>query len=264
MIVQKEDTFRSSGADVVTYTIASSRDELVAAYRLIHDELVSCDRIAPQPFGLYVDIHLVLPETTTFVAKVGGTVVATMSLIADSPLHLPMDAFLPGTLSELRTRGCRIGEVTALVDRRSLDNRCLPVLLGLSKRLFQYARDNLGLTDLFANVDYAREVLYRKHLGFEAFPCAEACFGANELFRSPLRLSFEHIERECRISARRWQLFSSQSMHDSVFEPKYFMTADDVRYFLVQRSNALAQASSNAIEHLMRTFPALNMQEAVL
>lgn len=262
MAFRPKYTDRLPGRAALSYGIVSSRDDLEAAYRLAHNAYVRCGHIAAQASGLKVSVHSVLPDTTTFVAKMGEEVVSTVSLVPDSPLGLAIDAMYPEELAALRRPGCRLGEISTLADRRSQIRRSLTALLGLSRLLLRYARDRAGLTDLCVAVSPLHEALYRKYLRFRSLGGLKAYSAVNGHPAVALRLNFERVERECRADARLWRVFSSQNLHAPSLEKTYQMTAEDARYFLVERTRALAEAPPEARAHLQSIYPSLAVEEA--
>ena len=145
---------------------AETFEELKDAYRLVYHSYLGRDYIEPNPAGMRFWVHNLLPETATFVAKLGGAVVSTVSLVVDSPLGLPMDKVYRHELSNLRTDGHRLGEVTMLADRRRRFARAVPVVVALFRLILDYAR-SLPLTELCITINPRHEGFYRKVLHFE-------------------------------------------------------------------------------------------------
>jgi hypothetical protein len=255
---------RLLGQAELSYGIASCREELEAAYLLACAAPTQAGRADGPPPELNLTIRCLLPETTTFVARAGQAVVATVSLVEDSALALPMDPTWPADLSALRAKGCRLGEVMMLGDRRSELRRALTVLLTLSRLMFHYARDQAGLTDLCVAVELHHELFFRKYLHFRSLGGSSARATVNGRPAVGLRLSFAHVEHACRTDARLWRLFHAQCPSNASLEKVYQMTDEDAHYFLVERSNALAQASPRAVERVRAMFPMLDAQEALV
>lgn len=248
------------GGREVKYGIAADRLELGAAFRLVHDNYLRCGYISRQPHGIKVDPYSLLPGTTAFVAKVEETVVATMSLIADSPVGLPMEAVYPDEIAALRAEGCRVGEVSALADRRAAMRRSINVLLELSRLLFLHARSQSELTDLCIAVHPHHVDYYRKLLKFEplgGLTYYDAVHGAPAI---ALRLNIASLELKAQTDARLRRLLKGRQSENSSLEKTWHFTDEDARYFLVERSNALAQAPARVREHIERIYPSLSAQ----
>jgi hypothetical protein len=92
--------------------IATTPIELEQACAVLHDAYVDARFMDPHPTGLRLTPWHLMPTTTTAIAKWRGRVVATMSVIGDNPLGLPMEKAFD--LSEVRTTGERLAEVSAL------------------------------------------------------------------------------------------------------------------------------------------------------
>src|SRR4051812_28389709 len=66
--------------------IATTREELHAAFSLLHDCYVGQGIMAPHPSGLRCNLYQALPYSTTVIAKHRDRVVGTLALIKDSPV----------------------------------------------------------------------------------------------------------------------------------------------------------------------------------
>ena len=103
------------GGDTKGATIerACGADDLVAAYRLVHDVYLGTGYIKAEPSGMRLRIFETTSETATFVAKVDGRVVGVLSIVGDSPeLGLPSDSAFKPELDALRKTGARLCEAT--------------------------------------------------------------------------------------------------------------------------------------------------------
>src|SRR3954466_8640071 len=132
-------THTSAGA--VAAALAVTPDEVEQAERLVHDAYVArglrdatVHRRAARARG-----HVV------FVARIGGAIGATLSLLQDSTRGLPVDALYHAEVAALRRGGRRLAEVSAL----AVDPAWRGATLGLVRPLVQlvgiYARDVAGV-----------------------------------------------------------------------------------------------------------------------
>lgn len=96
----------------VEFKIANTRSEFEQAFALLHDSYVAAGFMDPAKSGFRVTPHHLLPTTTTLIAKDGVRVVATVALVRDSLIGLPIDAIF--NLRALRQNGDRLGEVSSL------------------------------------------------------------------------------------------------------------------------------------------------------
>ncbi len=63
-----------------------TREELLAAMALVHDQYVRCGYMPPHPSGFRAVVHNALPSTASYVALAGDELIATVSLFLDSQL----------------------------------------------------------------------------------------------------------------------------------------------------------------------------------
>ncbi len=151
----------------VLFTPARTIDELHPAFALVYATYLDRDYIEPNRHELRFGLHNLLPETTTFVALLRETVIATVTLVGDSPLRLPMDEIYHQQLTDLRTDGRRLGEVTMLADRRREFKRTLPMVLALFRTVMDYAVEIAHLDDLCITLNPRHADFYRRVLHFE-------------------------------------------------------------------------------------------------
>jgi hypothetical protein len=150
------------------FKLAESREELEAAFRLLHDVSVEAGVIQPSPSGVHLLLQHALPSTSVLIALQGGAVVGTVSLIRDNPLGLPMEADFD--VSALRKWGSRIAEVSALAIapafRRS-GGGGEALLLPLLAYLYRYATYYFGIGYFTATVLSSQARLHQAVFGFE-------------------------------------------------------------------------------------------------
>ena len=143
---------------------ATSVEDLLTAYRLVHDAFVEKGYIHRQASGLRMRTFEALPTTATFVAKADGKVVGVQSLAMDDPqLGLPSDQAFQADLDALRGKGRVLCEATnEAVDP---DWRRTSVPTELMRCCFAHALAK-GCTDLITTVSPGH-VRFYELLGFE-------------------------------------------------------------------------------------------------
>lgn len=94
--------------------VARTRDELESAYRLVYREYVRRDYTNENSIELRYSIFNALPQTTTFIALAEQRIIATATIILDSPLGLPLDQIYSSELAGLRARSKKLVEVSML------------------------------------------------------------------------------------------------------------------------------------------------------
>ncbi len=174
----------------LTYKIAQSRDELLAAFQLVYRSyrragLVeeNADQIRLTPFHL-------LPTTEVFVTQLRGTVVSTVSLIGDGELGLPLETIYPQNVSLIRRRGLRMAEIGSLADRRDSPVRFIETFASMGRLMAQTALHR-GYDGLVAVTHPKHARLYQRILPFEQIGSQGECPYANGNPAVMLALIFE-------------------------------------------------------------------------
>lgn len=154
-----------TAAGAVAAGLAVTRDEVHEAERLVHDAYVARGlRNAKEPRDVRRTRH-----ATVFVARVGGAVAATLSLLRDSPRGLPADALYGAELAALRASGRRLAEVGALAVERHCRGAALALVRPLVQLLGVYARDVEGADELCIAVHPRHASFYEGRFGFIRF-----------------------------------------------------------------------------------------------
>ncbi|MDQ6829973.1 MAG: hypothetical protein M3081_14025 [Gemmatimonadota bacterium] len=115
--------------DGTTFKLASTPEERMGAFRLVHDNYVRKGLIDHSSSGLKVTPFNVLPTTAVFVAIRGGIVVGTLSLIEDGPIGLPMDEVFPQETRRVRERGGTLAELSGYAIHPSVRGRGVSLML---------------------------------------------------------------------------------------------------------------------------------------
>jgi hypothetical protein len=152
-------------ADGLDFGLATDCRTLEQAFRLQHDQYVAQGYMDAHPSGWRLSLHNALSATRVFVARAGGRVVGTMTLIADSPLGLPMDEIYTDELRRLRDAGRHLAEVSALAIDPEYQASGVPILLRLIRMLAIYAAQTES--DLCIAVNPHHAAFYRKALHFQ-------------------------------------------------------------------------------------------------
>lgn len=147
--------------------LATDRNALEQAFRLVHDQYVHRGYMSRNPSGWRLSLHNALPATKVIVARIGGRVVGTVTLIPDSPLGLPMSEIYGGELQALREEGRRIGEASALVIDPEFKRFGMAVLMRLVRMMVTYAAEATRMTDLCIAINPHHAAVYRKAFDFE-------------------------------------------------------------------------------------------------
>jgi hypothetical protein len=167
----------------IVVNVASSVEEMEGAARLVHDAYVARGLIDPQPAGVRITPHGLLPSTVVFVARVGSRVVGTCSLVLDSPLGLPLERAFGTEVRELRDRGERLAEVEALAV--ATEHRRVGVSYLLNKLMWRTA-SLLEVDRLLVSVHPRTAPLYQASLLFQRMGAERGYPGLKKAARAVL------------------------------------------------------------------------------
>lgn len=170
-----------------TIELATTRAELEAASRLVHDRYVERGYMKPHPTGTRVTSHQALLSTRVFVARQGGRVVATVSIVEDSPHGLPCDALYRPELAAMRVRGERLVEVSALAVAEDAGREGSQTVRSLIEAVAAYAM-HTRLDALVITVNPRHAAFYERGLGFERFGPVRSYDAVGGAPAVPLRL----------------------------------------------------------------------------
>lgn len=96
----------------LTFQLARTKEDLEAAFKLLHNAYVEQGFIEPQDSGMRFIIQHALPTTSILIAKMNDVVVGTISVMRDTPLGLPMEKAFD--ISHLKVKGQRVSEFSSL------------------------------------------------------------------------------------------------------------------------------------------------------
>lgn len=153
---------RESGVNGIDVGLVVSPAERDASFRLVHEQYVDRGYAERDRSGRRLLLHHALPTTTIFRVTAAARVVATVSLVPDSVLGLPMDGLYAVELRPLRAAGRRLAEVSALAAAPGTG----PVTIAhLMSWLVLYA-ERLGRVDDLCVTVHPRHLRFYERLGF--------------------------------------------------------------------------------------------------
>ena len=143
---------------------ATSPEEFYNAYKLVYDIYLQKGYILPNKIGLRMRVYEALPETATFIAKMGERVIGVTTIIPDShDLGLPSDEAFGGEIDHIRRSGRSVCEGTNWVVAPEF--RRTNVLNELMRCAFAHVVA-LGFDNWIVAVSRGHEAFYEL-LGFE-------------------------------------------------------------------------------------------------
>ena len=246
------------GIEELDFHVAHSREELERAFRLVYRTYLRAGYLEAHPSEVRFGPHNFLPATRTFVATLRNEVVATVTLVFDSPLGVPMESIYKAELEALRHAGRRLVEVTMLADRRSIGPRTLPIVLRLTKILFDFARDQNPSDDLVIAVHPHHVAFYKRFLYFEALGPLRSYAGVRGNPAVALRLNIQDVERRCSEDPRVGRLYLRIPTPPETFVDPVVLTSDDVMYFYGLMPEVLLSASLCFRRVLQGLYPPLS------
>ncbi|MGC8492426.1 MAG: N-acyl amino acid synthase FeeM domain-containing protein [Syntrophobacteraceae bacterium] len=251
--------------DRPTVKVAGEIDEFKDAFSLVHDNYLRNGYLdTPKPHGMLFGIHALLPGTVVFVAKSNKNVISTISEIADTePFGLPMDELYRGELDELRARGRKIVELSALVT--PADYRWTNVVMYICKVMYQYSIDH-GINDLCIAVNpkhvrFYKHILLFEDLGPERYyPKVNAPAVA---LRVNLDVHFEKTKSvydgcdfDCNVHT---YFYGREGSRVPAENGKSCWTLENVEYFLSREKSILEGLSQSQREFFLKSYPGLTI-----
>ena len=155
-------------AERLDFGLAADRHTLDQAFRLQHDQYVAQGYMDAHPTGWRLSVHNALPSTRVFVARDHDRVVATVSIIADSPLGVPMSEIYRDEISRFRDPRYNLAEVSGLAVHPEYQKSGLAILLRLIRMVLLYSIQVADMTDLCIAVNPHHAAFYRKAFLFQS------------------------------------------------------------------------------------------------
>ncbi len=244
---------------------ATSREEWIEAFSLAHDRYVELGYMDTDSSGIRLRIQNILPSTRVFTAKYQGRVVATATLIIDSPLGLPADDIYKKELDALRNKGRLISEGSSLVTAKEF--KCSNIFMLLFKVVYAYA-EYAQIDDICIAVNPKHTRFYEDILLFD--PVGELKYFPS-VKDAPAIL--EHID--LRMASGRFAeiydmedfdcdlytfFFTANNGDESEWGKSYptgglRMSLEDIRYFFVEKTNLLMGVDDRKLAYTQKCYP---------
>lgn len=257
--------------------IAWDIDEFKQAFALVHDSYLRMGYLsAPKHHGMLFGIHALLPQTVVFVAKSHLTVISTLTEILDTePFGLPMDELYRKELDELRSRGRKIVELSALVT--PVERRWMNIFMYINKMMYQYSIKS-GVNDLCIIVNPKHVRFYKHILLFEDFG-PERYYPKVDAPGVALRVNMDCIKEKLRSTYEGFDFESN--LHDYIHgeadfrapqktsadlpgedtpeNTNSYWTPENVKYFLQLEKSIPDGLSRSQKEFLLSSYPGLEI-----
>jgi len=248
---------KKSGKKTI-YHVAKTKNDLEQAFSLVYKEYAARGYI-PRHYKskMRLSLHNALPSTTTFVAKRGRRVLASVTLIPDSPIGLPMDKLYKKKLDLLRKRKRRIAECSQL----SIDSSMFPrgwfsmfnfnkfiFLFKLFKLIIDYGMQVEKLTDYCIAVNPKHQYLY-KFIGFEELGGLKYYGTVNMAPAIAKRLDLTTFEKNLRPKRALHHVFFGYQTPGAL-KNKYILKPADLEYFFEKRSDIFKKADKKKVHYI--------------
>ena len=102
---------------------AETQGELERAFSQVHEEYMRAGYIKESNPRIYLNIHNLLPSSSTLIIKNNKEIIATLSVVIDgNEFGLPMDALYKPELKGLRNHGRKVCELCTLAIARDFQS----------------------------------------------------------------------------------------------------------------------------------------------
>jgi len=255
----------------VEYRVARTREELEAAYSLVYREYFKRGYIKLDGERLKLSIFNALPQTTTFIALLDNRIVATATVVPDSPLGLPMDKIYHEEVCLLRQTSDKICEVSMLASDTELFQGGVSMMLNakklffifnLFKIIFDYARELAKLNYICITINPKHNLTY-EYILFRDLGGLKQYDTVNNAPAIAKYLDLEASKAECQRLNKPglYQMFFVRRTHPEHFARKAFLSPADLKYFFVDKTDIFKRAASIQIAHLKSCYPAYDFSK---
>lgn len=272
-----ENLIKQEGAlefvNFIDYRVARSQQELEKAYNLVYEEYLKRGYTKENASKLRLSIYNTLPQATTFIAASGDTVIATATVVPDSPLGLPMDEIYRQELNKLRKQNKKICEISMLASNTELFEQGISMMLNAKKLLFifslfkvifDYAAQILRLDYICISINPKHKLTY-DFLLFKDLGELKTYNHANGAPAVAKCLNLKTAPEECKRkeSEGLYQMFMAKNTPPEKFSQKISFSAEDLKYFFADKSDVLENASKAQLNYLKKCYPACNFSKII-
>ena len=250
--------------------VATQRYHFEEAFRLVYQEYYKKGYCSANPHQSRLSIYNALPESVTFCLWRNRMILATASLIIDSPVGLPMEETYPNEVQALRVQGRKLSEVSLLALNSELIPKGIkPIyfaerlrrLYHLFKPLFWYARKTAGCSDLCIAVNPVHKMLYSS-LYFEQFGEEKVYESVNGNPSIAMRLNFDKLEDRAKFrTPGLFKLFLGSCLEIKHISEVFRWNIHDFSYFFAEASNTLKTAKPKQLEYLSQVYPEFSLKQ---
>lgn len=248
--------------------IASTKQDLLDAYALVYREYIQRGYCKANTAERHYNAYCFLPGTRTFLLEQGHQLLGTLSLIPDSKLGLPMERLFSDRMRPIKHPGTSAAEIGLLaLDHNFFGHKSFALtdfkkLAGsfkLFKIIFDYARFQGGITDLFITMHPRHKELY-EYLTFRSIGPVRSYAGAEGNPALPMHMnishSIAHLPRDLGIC----KYFVDELLPPDLLKSKFSWNENDLRDFLHHLRPLWQELSAEEIDVLRSSYPTINLQ----
>ena len=258
--------------DGFDYRVARSRAELERSFELVYQEYIRQGYIDGHPSGMRFFLHNILPETTTFVAMLDDTVVATATIVPDSPIGLPMDDLYKDEVDELRAKGKTVCEISMLAHSHDLFGEEVSVMLNakkmflifyLFKHLFNYVKEVMKTDYICIAVNPKHATMYN-YLYFEDLGELKYYDKVNGAPAMGKFLDVNSVEKKSQegTSSSLYKMFFTEKSHPSKFIKKFKFQVEDILYFFNLKTDIFKGFSEEKLRYVQECYADYDFSDA--
>lgn len=256
----------------IEYRIISTREELEQAYYLVYKEYLKRGYLKENFIQMHFSIFNSLPQVTTFGAVAGSKdIIATATVIPDSPLGLPMDELYNEELNALRKEKKKICEISMLASNTELFQNGISMMLNakkmffiffLFKRIFDYVKEYLHLDFICITINPKHRLTY-EFLLFRDLGVLKTYAKVNGAPALGKYLNLNTAEEECKKRGKQgiYKMFFAQKSNHSAYSQKMIFTPEDLRYFFVEKTDIFKNAPPEHLEYIKACYPDYDFSE---
>ena len=266
-----EEQLLQTFIESVEYRVAHTREELEAAYVLVYKEYLKRGYIKPDGEPLKLSIFNALPQTTTFIALMDKQLVATATVVPDSPLGLPMDKIYHEELCLLRQRSNKICEVSMLASDTELFQSGISVMLNakklffifnLFKIIFDYARELAKLDYICITINPKHNLTY-EYILFKDLGGLKEYDTVNNAPAIAKYLDLKSSKEECQKLNKPglYQMFFVRRTHPQNFARKAVLSPADLKYFFQDKTDTFKKTANIQMAYIKSCYPAYDFSQ---
>ncbi len=262
--------------------IAETKNELEAAYKLLHDVYVEKGYMKPHPSEMRISIYNALPHAITFLARdsevpfpdgkkaipskrIKHKTIGTITLVIDSALGLPMEDIYYEEIQSLRRKYLKLAEVSSLAI--SPEYRYEKMFMYLNQFLVGFALF-AGVTNLVIAVNPKHADFYKKVLFFEVIGPERSYSKVQGAPAVAMHLNLKTAENQIKngykfdeLDACLYTFFFTRThfIDDNQKEKgeyaKVIMTPEALSYFFIEKTDIFRQAPDFELRHICYYYP---------